>query len=801
MRDKIMLKRIFKRIRLNGMHGTNSRVASIGNDGGLNGSNFVNNSDHNNSKSSRHSSTSSFSMLTDRRVLIDSISKLNPVYLAKQNPVMFTVEAGFFVVLAIAMFPNISAEFVSQNQIFYFEVAIILILTVWFATFSESLSEAQARARVDSLRALEKEVSARKVAHGKEVIVTSTSLKPGDEVVVYVGEIIPRDGLVNEGKAFVDESMMTGESNPVFKEKGDHVIGGTKVASDKMIIEITAEVGKSFLDEMVNLIQNATRPKSKNEVALTILLAGLSIIFVTVIGTLLFLAYSLGYDVDIATLIALLVALMPTTIGGLLPAIGISGITRLGRDNIVAKSGKGIEAAGDCDVLILDKTGTITEGSRSAIGFVPMQGYTEEDVGQAAFAASIHDVTHEGKSIVDLSEEKKYIPPLLEKILAARSIEFSAETRFSGIEFIASKKVSALNKEQEEEFREIARTVVDESVADASTTSIDVLEEDIDRASRSKVHDILMDIERIANGAGREQGKGGTEQVKILKGAVDGILKSANPGVNEAELKWKAREIAEKGETPLAVSIGNEVIGLIVLKDNLKENIRQNLDEVRSTGITTVMITGDNQLTAQIIAREAGVDQIMAEARPTDKLRRVVEEQEKGHIIGMMGDGTNDAPALAKADIGLAMNSGTAAAKEAANMIDLDSDPSNILKVVKLGKQLLITRGAITTFSIANDVAKYFAILPAMFMVENPKLEALNIMQLHSPETAILSTLIFNALIIPALIPLSLRGVKFRPETPEKMFLRNMTIYGLGGIALPFIGIKAIDMILSVFMG
>ena len=795
-----MLKRIFKRIRLNGMRGTNSRVASNGNDVGLNGSNSVNNSDHNNSKS-RHSSTSSFSMLTDRRVLIDSISKLNPWYLAKQNPVMFTVEAGFFVVLVIAMFPNISPKFVSQNQILYFEVAIILILTVWFATFSESLSEAQARARVDSLRALEKEVSARKVAHGKEVIVTSTSLKPGDEVVVYVGEIIPRDGLVNEGKAFVDESMMTGESNPVFKEKGDHVIGGTKVASDKMIIEITAEVGKSFLDEMVNLIQNATRPKSKNEVALTILLAGLSIIFVTVIGTLLFLAYSLGYDVDIATLIALLVALMPTTIGGLLPAIGISGITRLGRDNIVAKSGKGIEAAGDCDVLILDKTGTITEGSRSAIGFVPMQGYTEEDVGQAAFAASIHDVTHEGKSIVDLSEEKKYIPPLLEKILAARSIEFSAETRFSGIEFIASKKVSALNKEQEEEFREIARTVVDESVADASTTSIDVLEEDIDRASRSKVHDILMDIERIANGAGREQGKGGAEQVKILKGAVDGILKSANPGVNEAELKWKAREIAEKGETPLAVSIGDEVIGLIVLKDNLKENIRQNLDEVRSTGITTVMITGDNQLTAQIIAREAGVDQIMAEARPTDKLRRVVEEQEKGHIIGMMGDGTNDAPALAKADIGLAMNSGTAAAKEAANMIDLDSDPSNILKVVKLGKQLLITRGAITTFSIANDVAKYFAILPAMFMVENPKLEALNIMQLHSPETAILSTLIFNAIIIPALIPLSLRGVKFRPETPEKMFLRNMTIYGLGGIALPFVGIKAIDMILSVFMG
>jgi len=798
-----MAKRFFKNIGRKGMRGTNSRMAANGNGGDLNGSNSDNDSGHNNSKPSIQSVKTSISMLTNRRILIDSMLKLNPWYLANQSPVMFTVEAGFFVVLAIAMFPNISPEFVSQNQIFYWEVAIILILTVWFAAFSESLSEAQARARVDSLRALEKEVSARKIAHGNEVVVTSTSLKPGDEVVVYMGEIIPRDGLVNEGKAFVDESMMTGESNPVFKERGDHVIGGTKVASDKMIIEITAEVGKSFLDEMVNLIQNATRPKSKNEVALTILLAGLSIIFVTVIGTLLFLAYSLGYNVDIATLIALLVALMPTTIGGLLPAIGISGITRLGRDNIVAKSGKGIEAAGDCDVLILDKTGTITEGSRSAVGFVPMQGYTEEDVGQAAFAASIHDMTHEGKSIVDLSEEKKYIPPLLEKILAARSIEFSAETRFSGIEFIASKKVVALNKDQEEEFREIARTVVDEKLANASTTSIDSLEEDIDRASRSKVHDILMDIERIANDASKKQGTGGggREQVKILKGAVDGLLKSANPRVNEAELKWKAREIAEKGETPLAVSIGDEVIGLIVLKDNLKENIRQNLDEVRSTGITTVMITGDNQLTAQIIAREAGVDQIMAEAKPTDKLRRVVEEQEKGHIIGMMGDGTNDAPALAKADIGLAMNSGTAAAKEAANMIDLDSDPSNILKVVKLGKQLLITRGAITTFSIANDVAKYFAILPAMFMVENPKLEALNVMQLHSPETAILSTLIFNAIIIPALIPLSLRGVKFRPETPEKMFFRNMTIYGLGGVALPFIGIKAIDMILSVFMG
>ena len=394
---------------------------------------------------------------------------------------------------------------------------------------------------------------------------------------------------------------------------------------------------------------------------------------------------------------------------------------------------------------------------------------------------------------MDLAEQRKYVPPLLEKILAARSIDFSAETRVSGIEFIASKKVTGLNKEEEEEFREIAKTVVHGKATD----TIDSLEEDIDRASKSKVHDMLLNLERAIHGRESE----GDGQIKILKGAVDGILESAHPRVNVAELKWKAQEIAENGETPLVVSLGNEIIGIIVLKDNLKENIKQNLDEVRSTGIMTVMITGDNQVTAQVIAKEAGVDEIMAEAKPADKLKRVVEEQEKGHIIGMMGDGTNDAPALAKADIGLAMNSGTAAAKEAANMIDLDSDPSNILKVVKLGKQLLITRGAITTFSIANDVSKYFAILPAMFMAENPKLEALNIMQLHSPETAILSTLIFNAIIIPALIPLSLRGVKFRPESPEKMLYRNMTIYGLGGLALPFVGIKAIDMVLSVFMG
>jgi len=746
------------------------------------------NNSNNVGNNKKNNKIKTLSAAISKKVILDSITKLDPRYLAKNNPVMFTVEMAFIVVLAIGFFPNISREFVSQNPILYLESAIILILTVWFATFSESLSEAQARARVDSLRSLEKEVTAHKIVNDeKEITVASTSLKPGDEVRVYTGEIIPRDGLVNVGKAFVDESMMTGESNPVFKEKGDHVIGGTKLASDKLVVEISSEAGRSFLDQMVSLIQNATRPKTQNEIALTMLLAGLSLIFIMVIGTLLFFVHFLGYKADIATLIALLVALMPTTIGGLLPAIGVAGITRLGRDSIVAKSGKGIEAAGDCDVLILDKTGTITEGSRSAVAFMPMNKFTEKDVGQAAFAASIHDTTHEGKSIVDLAEEKKFIPPLLEKIIPARSIDFTAESRCGGIEFISNKE-AILNKDQEEEFKSVARTIIDKSRNQTINPTIEDIEKDIEVASKSRVHDMLLKLEQTKN------------EVKILKGAVDVILDLAGPNVNQAELKWKAQEISKDGGTPLAVSINNEIIGLVALKDNLKENIREKLNEVRTTGIKTVMLTGDNQLTAQVIAKEADVDEVMAEAKPTDKLRRVEEEQLKGRVIGMVGDGTNDAPALAKADIALAMNSGTAAAKEAANMVDLDSDPSNIMKVVKLGKQLLMTRGAITTFSIANDAAKYFAILPAMFVGGNPKLQMLNIMQLHSPETAILSTLIFNAIIIPALIPLSLRGVKFKPEPPQKTFLRNIVIYGIGGAVLPFIAIKAIDMLLTVFI-
>ncbi len=694
----------------------------------------------------------------DKRMLKDSVTKLSPLYLAKKSPVMFTVEVGFFLVLAIGLLPNMSLEFINENRVFYIEIAIILIVTVWFATFSESLSESQARAKVDALKNLEKEVLAKKLVDGKEVPVSSTSLKVGDRVRVYAGEIIPRDGIVHQGKAFIDESMMTGESNPVFKEKDNPVIGGTKVANDSIVIEITSEAGKSFLDEMVGLIESAKRPKTKNEIALTILLSGLSIIFITVVGTMLFFGYYLGYHMDVSVLFALLVALMPTTIGALLPAIGVAGINRLARDNIVVKSGKGVEAAGDCDILILDKTGTITEGARRAIAFVPMEKFTEEDIAQAAYAASFSDHTHEGTSIIELANEKKIEPPFMMEIMTGKPVEFSSETRFSGIEFSPKKKLS--------------------------TTQDQTLKSSL---PRTRVSAKVEELEES------------NTPVKILKGAVEAILKIAQ-NVNEPELRWKAQEMSKNGGTPLAVAVNDEIIGLIALKDALKKDIRTKLDEVRVSGITTVMITGDNQLTAQVIAREANIDQIIAEAKPTDKLNRVVEEQLKGHVVGMIGDGTNDAPALAKADVGLAMNRGTAAAREAANMVDLDSDPSKILKVIKLGKQLLMTRGAITTFSIANDVAKYFAILPAMFMKDNPKMEVLNVMQLHSPESAVLSTLIFNAIVIPMLIPLSLKGVKYEPELPERTFIKNMMIYGLGGVVFPFAGIKAIDLLLSVFM-
>ena len=692
--------------------------------------------------------------IINRNVFKQSIEKLEPLHLAKNNPVMFIVEVGFTITLIIGLFPSISSQFILKDPIFYFQLAAILLVTVWFATLSEAIAEYQAKAKVDFLKTLERDVLARKLDGGKEVVVKSSQLKSGDEVRVSAGEIVPRDGLVSKGIAFVDESMMTGESNPVIKEKNAHVIGGTIVATDELFIEITGEPGKSFLNQMVLLIESATRPKTKNEVALTVLLAGLSTIFIIVIGTLLFFAHFLAYDVDFAILIALLVALLPTTIGGLLPAIGVAGIARLSSDNIIAKSGKGIEAAGDCDVLVLDKTGTITEGCRNAIQFIPMQNYTEEDIGQAAYAASIHDNTHEGKSILALAEEKGFIPPLVEKMLVAKQIEFSAETRISGIEFVPKRG----------------------RVEGAHAT----------KNSGNKVAKMLLELDKVSG------------EIRILKGSLDTMLRMVE-NFNEAELKWKAQSISLNGGTPIIIAINKEVIGLAFLQDSLKKNIREKIAEIRATGITTVMITGDNKITAQVIAKQAEIDELIAEAVPADKLKKVEEEQLKGHVVGMVGDGTNDAPALAKADIGLAMNSGTAVAKEAANMIDLDSDPSKILHVIKLGKQLLMTRGAITTFSITNDIAKYFTILPAIFVAQNPRFAVLNVMQLN-PETAVLSTLVFNAIVIPMLIPLALKGIRFAPESPQRTFIRNMLIYGIGGAMLPFIAIKGIDTLLSALV-
>jgi K+-transporting ATPase ATPase B chain len=694
------------------------------------------------------------------RAVRDSITKLNPVYLVRDNLVMFIVEAGFLIVLVMGLAPTAFAGLVNQQPWFYLVIAAILLLTVWFSTLSEALSEAQGRARVDFLRSLEKDVQARRIMDGRETFVPSRSLVPGDLVRVTAGETIPRDGVIKEGKAYIDESMMTGESVPAYKESGNHVIGGTKVATDTILVTIVAEAGKSYLDEMIALVENAKRPKSPNEISLTILLIGLTAIFVLVVGAFLFLAEDVGSAMDLAILISLLVALMPTTIGGLLPAIGVAGITRVGKANVVAKSGKAVEAAGDVDTLILDKTGTITQGQRSVKNFVPIEGHTVEEVGQAAYLASIYDQTPEGRSIVEVTKKNKWVLPIPARVLSGRAIEFSAETQMSGVSLLVPKAGATL------------------PAGDIPTPPAD--------AASSKVWAELVRLERS------------TQEAKLLKGAVDAIL-ATGPEVNEAELRWKAQEISLTGGTPMAILLDRHVVGLVNLRDNLKPDIRKKLDAVRATGIKTVMVTGDTEVTANVIAKEANIDEVMAHAKPADKLVKVEAEQELGHIVGVEGDGTNDAPALAKAEVGIAMNSGTAAAREAANMVDLDSDPSKILKVVEVGKQLLMTRGAITTFSVTNDIAKYFTLFPAI-IPGNTAAALLNVMQLHSPVTAILATMIFNAIIIPALIPLSLRGVRFRAEHTEKTFVRNMAIYGLGGAILPFVAIKAIDLALAVFI-
>ncbi|WP_293912578.1 potassium-transporting ATPase subunit KdpB [Deinococcus sp.] len=654
-----------------------------------------------------------------------AFTKLDPRSTIR-NPVMFVVELGAFLTLYIAV-----ANIVTGKAFGYeLTIALLLLLTNVFANFAEGLAEARGKAQAASLRAARVGTLARKQG-GTQV--SSDKLVRGDRVIVETGEFIPGDGEIVEGIATVDESAITGESAPVIREAGtDHsgVTGGTKVLSDRIVVEITSQPGESFLDRMIALVEGASRQKTPNEIALSILLTALTLVFVFVVATLPALSSFVGATVSVTTLVALLVCLIPTTIGGLLPAIGIAGMDRALQANVIAKSGKAVEVAGDVDILLLDKTGTITIGNRQATRFAPLSGVNERDLIHAAALSSLSDPTPEGKSIVALARSLGVTP---EAPVNPEFIEFTAQTRMSGVDFDAA---------------------------------------------------------------------GG--RVSIRKGASDRIARFVTElgGKTGSELQTLTDEIARAGGTPLTVMQVDRsearVLGVVALSDIVKPGMTERFAQLRRMGLRTVMITGDNPLTAEAIAKLAGVDGFLAEATPEDKLQMIRDEQAAGKLVAMMGDGTNDAPALAQADVGLAMNSGTQAAKEAGNMVDLDSDPTKLIEVVEIGKQLLITRGSLTTFSIANDVAKYFAILPALFISVFPALSVLNVMRLHSANSAILSAVIFNALVIPALIPLALRGVKYTPGSADSLLARNLLIYGLGGIVLPFVGIKAIDLLLSV---
>lgn len=657
----------------------------------------------------------------------DSFIKLNPVTLIK-NPVMFVVEVGTIIVLLMVLAPGyFNAE---QSIGFNITVLFILLFTVLFANFAEALAEGRGKAQADSLKKTKQDITANKLVGGSVKTVSSAELRKGDIVIVSQGELIPGDGEVIEGLASVDESAITGESAPVIKEAGGDfgsVTGGTRVVSDEIKVRITSDPGESFLDRMISLVEGAKRQKTPNEIALNTLLISLTLIFLIVVVTLRPIATYLGVDLDIPVMIALLVCLIPTTIGGLLSAIGIAGMDRVTQFNVLAMSGKAVEAAGDINTMILDKTGTITFGNRMASEFVPVGNESEAELTAWAAISSLKDETPEGRSVIELARklERSYDSKLAE---GGEFVEFKAETRMSGID--------------------------------------------------------LQD--------GR----------CVRKGAVDSVKKwvQSKGGVIPANLDSNSDAIARMGGTPLAVAVDNRIYGLIYLKDTVKPGMKERFDELRKMGIKTIMCTGDNPLTAATIAREAGVDDFIAESTPEDKIAVIRREQNEGKLVAMTGDGTNDAPALAQADVGLAMNSGTTAAKEAANMVDLDSDPSKIIEVVAIGKQLLMTRGALTTFSIANDIAKYFAIIPAMFMLAIPEMEALNVMGLGSPSSAIISALIFNAIIIPLLIPLAMKGVSYKAMSSTKLLGRNIFIYGLGGVVVPFAGIKLIDMIVSVWI-
>ncbi|OPG16065.1 potassium-transporting ATPase subunit KdpB [Ferroacidibacillus organovorans] len=676
------------------------------------------------------SKTMSREMVT--HALFESVLKLDPRVMIK-NPVMFVVEIGFLITLILTVDPNaFGGHYPAGQRAYNLIVTIILLITVIFGNFAEAIAEGRGKAQAESLRRTKSDLMAFKWVNGDEYEnVPASTLRKGDRIRVRAGEMIPADGEVLEGLGSVDESAITGESAPVIRGSGgdfNSVTGGTKLLSDTLMIRVTVDPGESFLDQMIGLVEGASRQKTPNELALSVLLAGLTLIFIIVVVTIEPMARYAGRSVDVATLIALLVCLIPTTIGALLSAIGIAGMDRVIRFNVIAKSGKAVEAAGDVNTLILDKTGTITIGNRLASAFVPVSGGTEAELMEIAVLSSLFDETPEGRSVVTLAHERNLTMDR-ERYADAENVEFSADTRMSGITL--------------------------------------------------------------------------SDGTRIRKGAVDAMKKYVleQCGVIPEDLDARTEEIAKEGGTPLAVLRGNVIYGLIYLKDIVKPGMRERFMELRRMGIKTVMCTGDNPLTAATIAKEAGVDEFIAEAKPEDKMRLIRREQEQGKLVAMSGDGTNDAPALAQADVGLAMNTGTSAAKEAGNMVDLDSDPTKLIEVVSIGKQLLITRGAITTFSIANDVAKYFAIIPAMFVYVVPSLQALNIMHLTTPHSAILSALIFNALIIPFLIPLAMRGVKYKPMNATQMLMRNLFVYGLGGVIVPFLGIKVIDLIITALGG
>lgn len=674
--------------------------------------------------------TSLFQKDLMQEALMQSFVKLNPKIMFR-NPVMFTVEIGtaimFFVCLWIATGEQ------SQGSLGYnFIVFLVLLLTLLFANFAEAIAEARGKAQADSLRKTREETPAKKISalgkfHSDEVqIVPSSQLKKGDLFFCEAGDIIPMDGEIVEGLATIDESAITGESAPVIREAGgdkSSVTGGTKVLSDRITVKVNTEQGESFLDKMIALVEGASRQKTPNEIALTILLAGFTLVFIIVTVTLKPFADYANTPITIAAFISLFVCLIPTTIGGLLSAIGIAGMDRALRANVITKSGKAVETAGDIDVLLLDKTGTITIGNRKATNFYPANGIDEKHFIKCVVLSSMSDETPEGKSIIELAK----VNPQSFKIGSPHFIKFSAETRSSGVDF---------------------------------------------------------------------------DDTRIRKGASDSIKNLCEIAGNSfpKETAEAVTKISSNGGTPLVVSENEKVIGVIELQDIIKPGIQERFERLRKMGIKTVMVTGDNPLTAKFIAEKAGVDDFIAEAKPEDKMNYIKKEQSEGRLVAMMGDGTNDAPALAQADVGVAMNSGTQAAKEAGNMVDLDNDPTKLIEIVEIGKQLLMTRGTLTTFSIANDVAKYFAIIPALFIVAIPSLQGLNIMNLHSPESAILSAVIFNAIIIPMLIPLALKGVAYKPIGASALLRRNLLIYGLGGVIIPFIGIKAIDLLVSVFI-